>query len=162
VSEVLDILSTGGTLIAAWLAYVTIRQSAKASDENQRALVRERRIDFELGVLADITEQLDIIRRSSHHTFTKAPETGNTRLGTLVELLGNEELPLVRVLAALPARVIAEEDYKRIRDAASARGENPNIAVLDECRKQVGSAIRARLDERVISAPRRLRLPWRP
>lgn len=41
---------------AAWLAAVTIRATKTQAKQSQDALLRERRIDFELGVLRDLAE----------------------------------------------------------------------------------------------------------
>lgn len=49
-----QVLSLVGTVAAAWFAYLAIRQAKAQEGQAQKALIHERRLDFELDVLRDL------------------------------------------------------------------------------------------------------------
>jgi hypothetical protein len=52
----LDVVSAGATAVAAALAWWAIRKGNQQAKASADALVRERRIDFELDHLTDLDE----------------------------------------------------------------------------------------------------------
>jgi hypothetical protein len=58
VREATNVIGVVATVGAAVLAYLSIRQTGIQSEKSARALIRERRIDFELDVLKEMAEIL--------------------------------------------------------------------------------------------------------
>ena len=102
-----DWLSTIATAVAAWLAYIAITQSKRQARENAEAIVRERRVDYELGLLKELAEY-----DSASHTINQPDKF--EQMSTRLRLLGPDRLPITRALFNLPTT----DDGIRAKDAA--------------------------------------------
>ncbi|MBG0830530.1 hypothetical protein HS041_22470 [Planomonospora sp. ID67723] len=129
-----------GTLTAAGFAAWTIRQSAKSSAENQQALIRERRIDFELGILAELAE------------LNANEEMGNNRtirIGTKASMLPIDMIPITRAAVKLESTPEAEKIVQeKIADKQISPFIRESNYLKEEISREVLNAITSRLSER--------------
>ncbi|MGQ0842542.1 MAG: hypothetical protein ACT4QF_00270 [Sporichthyaceae bacterium] len=126
-----------GTVGAAVFAVWAIQQSRASARDNAELIARERRIDFELGVLKDLSTALE--------TPFNADETAKHVARGLLLLLPVDEFPMCHVRYRLVASDHpAQAEFKR-REAAldSKRGAGLLLA-----REEIDAAVRKRLDER--------------
>ncbi|MBB6351260.1 hypothetical protein FHU36_007843 [Nonomuraea muscovyensis] len=135
----LEYANAFGTLAAAGFAAWTIRQSTQSTDENQRALVRERRVEFELDVLADLVE----LNSQSSSVVTR-----DERMRARAAVLGIDVIPFTRAALSLestPEAIgrVAKRDPER-RDSRQSSIEFWGLDIMEE----LLSAIHARLEER--------------
>lgn len=89
-AELLGIVATAG---AAFLALVTIIQAKRQAQRSADALIRERRIDFELGVLVDV---LELVESSSSSMAGR-----DARVRAFARTLGMDAVPLLRAATHL-------------------------------------------------------------
>lgn len=145
--DVLDVASVVATVLAAWLAWLAIRLSGRQSEASAKALVRERRIDFELDHLTVLDDAVE-----------KGPNVGFSDLTVqrCLRLLPQRELPRIRALYGVDAPDDALADLQAIRDA-TAPGDfrsdpykelEDGRTYLDAMRNELHDAIRRRLEER--------------
>ncbi|MGN6243710.1 MAG: hypothetical protein ACTHQ3_08545 [Motilibacteraceae bacterium] len=142
--DVVNVTSSMATVLATILAVVALLLSSRATRDAQRALARERRLDFEIDALAELVDQIELTTNRGDRS-----QIMRTRL----RLLPPGELPATR------ARV--REDGQYFRDE---RGEPDNlepplrtalddwawggVSVRDLMRAEVDDAIKKRLLER--------------
>ncbi|MFI6832802.1 hypothetical protein ACIBG5_37205 [Kribbella sp. NPDC050241] len=122
-----------GALLAAAAIWYAFRQSAAA----KRDLIRERRLEFELGLLAQLRHQMSITRFGHISGY----------VGALVRDSANEtDLPLIRAVVGIKA------GPKGAAIKADIVGDEPAIAsevqerLLARGYKEVDEAIQRRLD----------------
>ena len=123
-----DWLSTIATAVAAWLAFIAITQSKRQAKENADAIVTERRVDYELGLLKELAEY-----NSASHTINQPDKF--EQMSTRLRLLGPDRLPMTRALFDLPTT----DDGMRERRSAHWGTRRPKrspdrgrSAILDE------------------------------
>jgi len=140
--DVRDWIAASATTFAAVFAAVAIWQGKKSAERSATALIRERRIDFELGILKELAQVLD--RGDAYAGGKIAPSR------TLINLLDDDIVPMYRHAVDLETT----PDARRRVEAASgalgtAREFNPRLTASDEAiREEVKSAIRNLLTER--------------
>lgn len=134
--SVVDVVVAAATVAAAMLALDANRRAAKSAE----ALVRERRIDFQLDVLMQIDELL---------THSSSTYGRDARLKSLARLIPDDLLPATTVITGHSQNA----DGVALRDQALKRTENLHgTSVIDRCKKEmrdeVAIAVRRLLDER--------------
>ena len=142
---VLDVVATVGTVLAAVLAWLAIRQGNLQAKAAADALVRERRIDFEVERLLDIDEAVD---KGANTALTT--ETIRRSLMSLPD----DELPHTRLYVGLPTR---DADALRTKEAVDAQNAGGYLTLgrivvgddgesyLDLLHEEVQAAIRSRV-----------------
>jgi hypothetical protein len=103
-------------LFAAGAIVLAIRQAATAN----KALLRERRADFQLDLLKEIAD--DLIRQGPH--FPNSPMTVRARM------LPVELIPLTRAVLQLPSNEIASAQVRGIAAGPTAWGYDQILAAL--------------------------------
>src|SRR5450631_1660221 len=130
--DVLDVASTAATVAAAGLAWWAIRWGTRQARASADALVRERRIDFELGHLDKMGEAVERLGNpGGSETFTRA-----------LTLLPADEFPRLRArvgMSSTPKAVAAFVETQKLRQER---------AVIDVYRDEINQAIKRRLAER--------------
>lgn len=101
------------TSAAALLAAGTVVQSSRSSNENQKALIRERRIDFELDVLADLAEL---------NTGSSNMAMRDARMKARAAMLAPEVIPVTRGLPRRPQAALLASRPPTRRPARRTRG----------------------------------------
>ena len=130
------------TGVAALLAAYAIVQTKRQSDHNAKALVRERRIDFELTVLRDILETM----RPLYPASTSA---ARDRRKALLLMLDESRLSLVRAVDGLPSAVDIDSVMAERRAAQAPHEYRDAYAtcdrdMLDEIEREIRTLLRAR------------------
>lgn len=141
--DVVDVASAVGTVIAAVLALVAIRNGNKQAKASADALVRERRVDFDLDQLDKMGEGL---AKGLNVAFIPS------QVSRGLSLLPADEFPMLRqwfgmssTPAALAALTEANQSGGSALDAVlSTTGNSFNRGMRDE----VDQAIKRRLAER--------------
>jgi hypothetical protein len=108
--NLVELVGIAATVAAAWFAYWSIRKSGKRAKHAADALVRERRLDFELDLLKELAELL----------------TGFRPLGTVQERV---ELRL---------SMFKPDEFKMCRDAFGVNGTEAYQALEDSVQKELG------------------------
>jgi hypothetical protein len=127
--------SAVAVIFAAGAIWQASRQAAKAN----KALLRERRADFQLGLLKEIAD--DLIRQGPH--FPNSPMTIRARM------LPVELVPLTRAVLHLPSNETARTRVRGITDAPTGWGHEQILAALRaELTAELTSAVATVLDER--------------
>jgi hypothetical protein len=125
-----QVASVFATIAAAGLAAFAIWQTKKQAKESQDALVRERRINFELDLLRDLflaSEHVDLPR---------------LRLATALPIAA---IPLTRAALGLPS---SPEAVGMVLDLGLSVGESPSAAPT-RLRPAIQSELLAAMDARV-------------
>lgn len=111
---VLNVLSTLGTVLAAGLAYAAIRSGNKQAKASADALVRERRIDFELDHLERLLEGLDkgplvsSMPETMRRSLNLLPAPGLERLRAVYLTETNYRTAELRRVQAAPQQVLTD------------------------------------------------------
>ena len=134
--DVLDVASTAATVAAAGLAWRAIRWGTRQARTSADALVRERRIDFELNQLDKWGEAVEILGNPGNpETFTRG-----------LTLLPADEFPRLR------ARVGMSSTPEAVAAFAETQKPGQERAVIDvyhqAMRDEIDQAIKRRLAER--------------
>jgi hypothetical protein len=133
--DVLDVASTAATVAAAGLAWWAIRRGNRQARASADALVRERRIDFELGHLDKMGEAVERLGNpGGSETFTRA-----------LTLLPADEFPRLRArvgMSSTPKAVAAFVETQKL-------GQEQAVDVYHQgMRDEINQAIKRRLAER--------------
>ncbi|MCU1657781.1 MAG: hypothetical protein JWO57_2437 [Pseudonocardiales bacterium] len=102
-----QVLGTLGTLAALWVAVLTVRRGSKQARAAENAMLRERRIDFQLGVLRDLAQA------------NLRPDGSDVAIGhlkLLAAMLPVHMVPFARVMAGLETTQAAGELRDRTAD----------------------------------------------
>lgn len=129
-----QLLSLIGTGAAALLAFLTIRQAKAQALESQDALVRERRLDFELDVLRDLVLA---VSRGDH-----------LNLRGLAVLLPADDIPLIRVMVGLQSTPEAELKLAKVKIPPGAHPTSYIGALKDDLFDELIRATQARIRAR--------------
>lgn len=137
-----QVVSALASALAAALAVIAIRQSARDSRENQEALTRERRINFELDTLdkiAAITAPLFTFPIDDYQEHERIAH----RIWMLCTVLGEGELPLLRGLVRADTIPEVEEriDGKELEALTETEFQQ---AVQKEIVEAIGTRLAAR------------------
>ncbi|MDX6307175.1 MAG: hypothetical protein QOI06_221 [Nocardioidaceae bacterium] len=147
---ILDVISTLGVLAAAILAAFTIMQAKRQAAESQRALLLERRVNFELGVLARLQEQI----------FKPKSDSGVEAVAKgLAALLPYELIPTTHASYGLrTTQEVAQESFAKTGNSGVPLRNVNEGEVRQELLDAVASLMgaRAALSIREVSGP-----PWR-
>lgn len=125
-----DILASVGTLAAAVLAAVTIRQAKKQAKASQDALLLERRVEFQLDLLKELA------------SFNLHSNDFEMRLRA--EMLRPDLFPLTRKHLRLESTPEAADFLRRLRAAGQ-------VPVRDESADELQQAISTSLEARSIT-----------
>ncbi|MFI6534171.1 hypothetical protein ACIBHY_17050 [Nonomuraea sp. NPDC050547] len=136
VPDWLEYVNAAGTAVAALLAAGAIVQSTINSNKNEKALIRERRIDFELGVLADLSQL---------NTQDSNVVTRDARMKARAAMLSKDLIPITRAAFNLDT---TPDAY------ASVEATSPNRSELRQTRpdyfkKQIETEILAAITSRL-------------
>ncbi|TDB86284.1 hypothetical protein E1264_18500 [Actinomadura sp. KC216] len=134
--------------VAAGLALIAIVQAGKAATENQEAMIRERRIDFELDVLTQILTEM---------AYMTDPGS-RPKIKLLAAVLPVETVPLTRAVFQLESEPNSVEEA---RDYGYTAGGPLPDALLERIREECTNSVQANLRERALSSPRHRILWWR-
>jgi hypothetical protein len=135
--EYANAIATG---TAALLAAGALIQSSRNSNANQKALIRERRIDFELDILVDLAEA---------NAAEQVGTIRDTRLSTRSAMLPRDLLPITRAAVNLESSPEAE---KLVEDQVADKLRNAMITksnyLKQEICQEILEAIKTKLKER--------------
>lgn len=139
-----QVVSTVATCVAVVIAVITIRQSAKNSNANQKALIRERQIDFELGVLSELVELL--------------PEASSLassyRMSVLAQMVPAKKIPLTAAAAGLDSTPAGKARVLEVCGTLGPQGDERAALrraprwMLDEMTTELLEAINALVQDR--------------
>ena len=132
-----QLVGIAATVAAAWFAYWSIRKSGKQAKRAADALVRERRLDFELDLLKELAEVL---------TWPQGRPEQHEQLALRLRMLPSRGLELCRRASGIdgPTERQAVLDGRDIHYAMMPDGRSVQEHLLEE----VQQAIRTRLEER--------------
>lgn len=108
---VAQVVGTAGTLGAVWLAVVTVRKSAAQARSAEEGLRRDRRIDFQLGILRELGQ------------VNLRPDGTDLAIGQLkllAAMLPVDLVPIARVVAGLETTWAAGELRDKVADELKA------------------------------------------
>jgi hypothetical protein len=132
----LDYVSAFSGLIGALLAAVAIIYAARQSTKAKQDLVRERRLEFELSLLAEIRRQLSVTQFQHLSGY----------VGALVTDPGNEtDIPLVRAVVGTKLGPLGRQRMDQIHDQVKSQGGDVRGAWAKAAEEEVDSAIQRRL-----------------
>ncbi len=138
VPEWLEYVNAGGTAVAALLAAGAIVQTARNSNQNQKALLRERRVDFELDVLAKLAE-LTLISNQGLRTLQMKAQAA---------MLDAELIPLTRAALMLDSTDAAKRRVEETSEERREHRQSPVEFFKQEITAEILAAVRKRLAER--------------
>jgi hypothetical protein len=139
--DLIALVSMTATVGAVVLAWWTIRESGRLAEKSARALIEERRLDFELDLLREIA---DYWQTNAFQDTLRLP-----LLQTRLRLLPDSTLPSVRGAAGLPSvHGEAEEAYAEGRQAKNSTDGDLLNRVRDRGSGEIIRAIEARLAAR--------------
>jgi hypothetical protein len=138
----LNVAATIATVGAAVLALLTIRDSRRQAQRSAANLVRERRIDYELGLLKELAE---------YCAWGSIRDDRTAQIRLRLVLLPGEDLPRIREHFAATGPL--GDMAARIQDDALVRNAKAAGVDLVESRQRdwladISAAIDARLTER--------------
>lgn len=134
----LDYVGSLSGLVGALLAAVAIAYAAWQAAQSKRDLIRERRLEFELGLLAEIRRQMSITQLQHLSGYVGA---------LIVDQADETDIPVLR--AALGVKSGPEGERRRDELAAeesSGRGDRFS-RWLEEAQREVDAAIQRRIEE---------------
>jgi hypothetical protein len=138
--DLLEVASTVGTVMAAALAVVAIRNGNKQAKTSADALVRERRLDFELDQLTGMTSALAELAQNFESAVARITIANGLRL------LPEEELANVRAYMGAPTTHAAEVLAARLNERAVLMVRNVTKEAVDESGHLYGDLLIGELD----------------
>lgn len=131
----LDHVTIWSGAVGALLAAFAIGYAAWQSVQTKTDLVRERRLEFELGLLAEIRRQMSITQFQHLSGY----------VGALVRDTQDEtDIPVLRALVGTKAGPNGRRRRDEIADAARGRAADPQADWLQCAAKEVDAAIQRR------------------
>lgn len=121
--------------MAALLAAGAIVQTARNSNQNQKALLRERRVDFELDVLAKLAELTLISNRI-------------LQMKAQAAMLDAELIPLTRAALMLDSTDAAKRRVEETSEERRKHRQSPVEFFKQEITAEILAAVRKKLAER--------------
>ena len=131
----LEVVATVATAVAAILAAVTIRQAKKQAAAAQAALILERRIDFELGVVTDLAVEH---AKGSNVAFVQG------HIQALASLLPIDLVPLTRAVMDLGSTVSATKLARDRQQPGSTKRESLRVEVAKELEAAANTLLQRR------------------
>lgn len=107
-----QVAGTLGTLAAVVIATITVRKAAQQARDAEAAMLRDRRIDFQLGVIRELA-QLNLRPGGS------AVEIGHLKL--LASMLPVELVPITRAVAGIETTWAAGEERDRTAEELKSK-----------------------------------------
>jgi hypothetical protein len=134
--DIRDWVTAVATAAAAVFAAWTIRQAKKQAQRSAAALVRERRIDWELGLLKEIAEAAE------------GDDSWHSQLG--LRLLGDKRLPILRAAVGMETTPEAKQFVTELHDArgTARQAQSPLVVTREDVRQEIDEEITRLLDER--------------
>lgn len=140
----LDWVSALSGAVGALLAGGAIWYSRVQGVHNQRALVRERRVEFDLELLAKMSEQFDVTDTQHLAGFLRAFVRSDTP---------DDDLPVTRVVLDVRPTEVGRVRYREIVDAVEGEsaGMTGQLAVREALHREVAREIDRAIERRVNS-----------
>ncbi len=134
--------TAGATVLAAALAVASIAYSARQARKAERALIRERRLDFELGLLAEL---------SSQHALTGLQHLQGHVRALLAGGGEGDEMPVLRAYTGIASDAGAHAVLEEVRTVGRARVEGAvgRFAADDAVSAAVGAEIADAIERRL-------------
>lgn len=137
--DVLDYVSAFSGVVGALLAAAAILYAARQSAQAKRDLARERRLEFELELLAEVRRQISITKFQHLSGY----------LGALVRDADDEsEMPVLRAIVGTKSGPAGRQRRDDIRDDAKRRSADVQSEWLKVAAGEVDAAIDRRLKVR--------------
>jgi len=134
----LDYVSAFSGLVGALLAAVAIIYAAKQSTQAKQDLVRERRLEFELSLLAEIRRQLSSTQFQHLSGY----------VGALITDASDEsDIPVVRAVVGTKSGPIGGRLKDQIREDAKNRSADVQSEWLKAAAEEIDAAIQRRLEK---------------
>lgn len=134
----LDYVGAFSGFLGALLAAVAILYAARQSAQVKRDLIHERRMEFELGLLADLRHQMSITELQHVAGYVGA---------LIVDRNDESDLPLLRAAIGVKAGPEGKRRFAELQARASgSRGSSRN-SVLEMALSEVDAAIERRVNE---------------
>jgi hypothetical protein len=134
----LDYVSAFSGLVGALLAAVAIIYAARQSAQAKRDLVRERRLEFELGLLAEIRRQLSITQFQHLSGYVGA---------LIVDGTDETDIPLVRAVVGTKSGPEGRRLRDQVREDAKKRSAGEQSDLLKAAAGEIDAAIQRRLQK---------------
>ncbi len=132
----LDYVSAFSGVVGALLAGLAIAYAAWQSVQTKRDLTRERRIEFELGLLAEIRRQMSITQFQHLSGY----------VGALIPDSNDEsDLPVLRAIVGTKSGPTGRQKRDQIRDSSRSRSADVQSEWLRAAAVEVDTAIDQRL-----------------
>lgn len=132
----LDYLSAWSGLIGALLAGLAIAYAAWQAGQSKRDLVNERRLEFELGLLAEMRRQMSVTQFQHLAGY----------IGAVVSQPDDEtDIPTLRAVVGVKPGPRGEALRREIADGAKRGNVDPHGALLVAAAKEIDEAIQRRL-----------------
>jgi hypothetical protein len=133
-----DVVGVVATVAAAWLAWWAIRNGNRQAKRSADALVRERRLDFELDRLIELDDAVG------------APSNlGAVRVRRCLRLLPTDELPHVRALFNVDSPAGAVAVLVELRAAKAKDDYRPEVELPLPDGRTYGDAMHAELRDAI-------------
>jgi hypothetical protein len=134
----LDYLSAWSGLIGAALAALAIIYAAWQSVQTREDLVRERRLEFELGLLAKIRRQMSVTQFQHLSGYVGA---------LIADSKDETDVPVLRAVIGTKPGPEGRRRKDRIAEDARSRLVEAHVEWLKEAAAEVDAAIQRRLKE---------------
>ncbi len=133
----LDYVAIWSGAVGALLAAFAIAYAAWQSVQTGKALVLERRLGFELGLLAEIRRQMSITQFQHLSGY----------VGALIRHPEDEtDIPLLRAVVGTKSGPAGKRRIDEIAEQARARAADPQAEFLKAAAAEVDTAIQRRLE----------------
>ena len=132
-----QIASTVAAAAAVWFAVVTNKNANEQAKRSHDALVRERRIDFELDVLKDLAE---------YNLLDDSVFGARARFVLLASTLPADLVPLSRAAVDLDSTTNAKDHVRAVRVNESS--SSPRVLLRNRIQAEIVQAIARRVQER--------------
>ena len=134
----LDYVGAFSGLVGALLAAVAIIYAASQSKAAKQDLVRERRAEFELNLLAEIRRQ---------HSITQFQHLDGYVGALIADPTDESDIPLVRALVGTKSGPVGQQLKDGIHDEAKRDGHDVQDQLSRVAIEEIDSAIQRRLDK---------------
>lgn len=111
--------TAGATVLAAMLALLSIVYSARLARKADERLLHERRLDFELTLLAEMSRQ---------HAITGTQHLTGYARALLPATAPDDDLPVLRAVVGVRVTEAGREELRHIKARATARAPHHFLA----------------------------------
>lgn len=134
----LDYVAAFSGFLGALLAAVAILYAARQSAQVKRDLIHERRMEFELGLLADLRHQMSITELQHVAGYVGA---------LIVDRDDESDLPILRAAIGVKAGPEGKRKLAELHAKASGSRDTSRNSVLEMVLSEVDTAIDRRVTE---------------